>query len=269
METLSIVIPAYNEEERLPLLLRTLADSAERDVEDAGLRLLEVLIVDDGSSDRTRGLLREAEGSVPAVRPVLGSGGHRGKGHAVAEGVRRAKGDSVLLADADLSTPLSELRKLTRARKGAALVIGSRGLDTASVDRGPLHRKLLGRGFNRVVRAITGLRVHDTQCGFKLLSAELARDLLAAQQCEGFAFDVELLVKAERWGVPIVEVPVLYVHDAHSRLQVVPATVAMLRDVVAVSYRARSPLAQERQPDGSSGRRGRSGAGKTRTPPVR
>jgi glycosyltransferase involved in cell wall biosynthesis len=238
-------------------------------VERAGLRLLETLIVDDGSTDRTGEMLVDASTALPPVRPIRAARGHRGKGAAIAEGVRRAEGDYVLLADADLSTPLSELHKLTCEMDRDVVVIGSRGLGGASVDRGPAHRKLMGRGFNTVVRLTTGLRVHDTQCGFKLMRADLARELLVDQECEGFAFDVELLVRASQAGIPIVEVPVLYMHDPRSRVQVVSATFRMLRDVLALSHGVRARRNQDRQPGGSSAGRPSSPTGKIRTPPTR
>ncbi len=209
-------------------------------MEDAGLELLEVLIVDDGSSDRTAEMLRAAALERPLLEPVLEFDRNRGKGAAFAAGAARAKGDFVLLADVDLSTPLTELGKLTAAlRGGADLAIGSRAIAGAVVDRGPAHRKLMGKGFNAVVRALTGLEVRDTQCGFKLLPADAAKQLLAEQTCPGFSFDVELLMRAGRAGLRIAEVPVLYVHDSRSRVQVFSASFEMLADVAALAYRLR------------------------------
>ena len=240
MKTLSLVIPAYNEEARLPELLDALARGAEPAVEEAGMTLLESLVVDDGSTDRTREMLRAAASEDPRLRPVFAYETNRGKGAAFAAGVAQARGDYVLLADADLSTPIDELHKLTAAvRSGADLAIGSRAVSGAIVERGPIHRKLMGAGFNRTVRALTGLRLHDTQCGFKLIPTGTARQLLAAQSCEGFAFDVELLMKAERAGLRIAEVPVLYLHDSRSRVRVVSASLRMLRDVGGLAYRLR------------------------------
>jgi dolichyl-phosphate beta-glucosyltransferase len=236
MATLSLVIPAYNEEARLPALLDVLAGSAEAAVADAGLELLETLVVDDGSTDRTREILAAA--SQPKLAPVLDYSENRGKGAAVAAGCRRARGDYVLLADVDLSTPLGELSKLTDAiRAGADLAVGSRAVAGAMVERGPAHRKLTGKVFGSTVRALTDLDVRDTQNGFKLLPAEAAKELFAEQLCPGFAFDVELLMRAKLAGLRIAEVPVLYVHDERSRVQVGRASVQMLRDVVLLSRR--------------------------------
>jgi dolichyl-phosphate beta-glucosyltransferase len=234
-----LVIPAYNEEARLPALLRTL-ESASAVVDDAGLELREVLIVDDGSTDGTKEILRQVGDDDPLLRPQLQFASNRGKGAAVAGGVEVAQGDYVLLADVDFSTPLEELGKLVAAiREGADIAIGSRAVEGAEVDRGPAHRKLSGKVFNGAVRALTGLRLHDTQCGFKLLPTPLAKALLAEQICPGFAFDVELLLRADRIGMKIVEVPVIYIHDDRSRVRVTSASLQMLRDVCALSYRIR------------------------------
>jgi len=240
MATLSLVIPAYNEQDRLPELLDVLSTSAEADVARGGMELLETLIVDDGSDDETRRILLAAAEVDPKIRAVTGSGRNQGKGAAVAEGVKRAGGEYVLLADTDLSTPLSELPKLTAAlNDGADVAIGSRGIPGAVVERGPAHRKLLGKSFNGTVRLLTGLDIRDTQCGFKLLAADAAKRLLGQQVTPGFAFDVELLMRARRSGMSIAEVPVLYIHDSRSRVRVVQATARMLRDVALLSYRLR------------------------------
>jgi dolichyl-phosphate beta-glucosyltransferase len=240
LATLSIVIPAYNEEARLPSLLEALASTAGAAVDAAGMELLEVLVVDDGSDDRTPAILAAAGSENSKLAPVLGSGQNRGKGAAVAAGVQRAKGQYVLLADVDLSTPLEELHKLTAAlREGADVVIGSRAMPGAVVERGPAHRKLTGKAFSAAVRMLTGLDVRDTQNGFKLLPADVARELLAEQICPGFAFDVELLLRADLAGLRIAEVPVLYIHDSRSRVRVASASLQMLRDVTELSYRLR------------------------------
>ena len=240
MPTLSLVIPAYNEEARLPALLDTLARSAAEAVEAAGMSLQETLIVDDGSSDGTRDILERAEAERPGLRAVLDYEHNRGKGAAVATGVLAASGEYVLIADVDLSTPLEELSKLAEAAyAGADVAIGSRAIEGAMVERGPVHRKLLGKAFNGTVRMLTGLDARDTQCGFKLLRTREAQSLLAAQTCPGFAYDVELLLRADRAGLRIVEVPVIYLHDSRSRVKVVSASLKMLRDVCALSYRLR------------------------------
>jgi glycosyltransferase involved in cell wall biosynthesis len=238
--TLSIVIPAYNEEVRLPGLLEKLNAEAEQAAADAGLRLLEVLVVDDGSLDRTRELLRGAEAQNERLHPVFAYDRNRGKGAAFAAGALRAEGDYVLLADVDLSTPLGELSKLTAAiEAGADVAIGSRAVPGAVVERGPVHRKVTGNAFNGAVRLLTGLRVRDTQNGFKLFPTEAVKRYAAQQTCPGFAFDVELLMRADLEGLRIAEVPILYMHDLRSSVHVASASSRMLREIAGLAYRLR------------------------------
>lgn len=252
--TLSLVIPAYNEEARLPALLETLATSAAAAVRRAGMELVETLIVNDGSTDRTRQLLEAGVGGDARVRPVLDYERNRGKGAAFAAGVQRAEGDYVLLADVDLSTPLEELPKLTAAiRAGADIAIGSRAVSGAVVERGPLHRKVLGNAFNGAVRLLTGLRLRDTQNGFKLFPADAAKQLTAVQSCPGFAFDVELLMRADQAGLRIAEVPILYLHDSRSSVRVASASMEMLRDVSGLAYRLRLRDRRDRSAAGTPG----------------
>jgi dolichyl-phosphate beta-glucosyltransferase len=238
LKTLSLVIPAYDEEARLPALLEQLVDSAEGTVVAAGFELIEALVVDDGSEDRTATILAAAEATL--VKPVLGGDRHLGKGAAVARGVRAASGEYVLIADADLSTPLGELTQLARAiEAGADIAVGSRAVDGAVVERGPVHRKVTGRAFSLTVRLLTGLPIRDTQNGFKLLRTATGRDLFDEQICPGFAFDVELLLRARLAGLRIEEVPVLYVHDSRSRVRVAPASARMLGEVLRLSFELR------------------------------
>ncbi|HXR61076.1 MAG TPA: glycosyltransferase, partial [Solirubrobacterales bacterium] len=216
------MIPAYNEEARLPALLEKLAGEAESAVAEAGMRLLEVLVVDDGSTDRTAELLRAAADGNERLQPVLEYKRNRGKGAAFAAGALRARGDYVLLADVDLSTPLRELGKLTAAiQRGADVAIGSRAVPGAVVERGPLHRKVMGNTFNAAVRALTGLRVRDTQNGFKLFPTKAVKRYAVRQTSPGFAFDVELLHLAERDGMSVREVPVEVVNAERSTVRVV------------------------------------------------
>lgn len=251
--TLSLVIPAYDEEERLPALLEALVTEAGKAVAAAGMELLEALVVDDGSTDRTVEILREAAERSPWLVPVRAYEGNHGKGAAFAAGVERARGDYVLLADVDLSTPLAELPKLSAAiRGGADIAIGSRAVPGAVVERGPRHRKLLGGAFNGTVRLLTGLRLRDTQNGFKLFPTAETKRLVAEQTCPGFAFDVELLMRAEGAGLRIAEVPVRYTHDARSSVKVGSASWEMLKDVSGLAYRLRLRRSARSRPDSQS-----------------
>ena len=203
---LSIVIPAYNEERRLPSTLDAvftwLDNSCHRDAE--------VLVVDDGSTDDTAPLVEKRMLQEPRLR-LLRNPGNRGKGYAVRHGVLEAQGDWILFSDADLSAPIEELpHLLSAAEKGNfAIAIGSRALDRSLIG---VHqsqwREVSGIFFNQVMRLITGLPYADTQCGFKLFRREAARRIFPLQKLDGFSFDVEHLFVAKSLGIPAVEVPV-------------------------------------------------------------
>jgi dolichyl-phosphate beta-glucosyltransferase len=204
--TLSIVIPAFNEERRLPSTLDTLlAWLATGDWRDA-----EVLIVDDGSRDGTARLVEERSAADARIRLVRNPG-NRGKGYAVRHGMLEARGEWVLMSDADLSAPITELPPLFRAvaAGNAAIAIGSRALDRSLIGVHQTRaRELSGIFFNLVMRLITGLPYADTQCGFKLYRRDAAREIFSRQLLDGFGFDVEDLVIAKVLGIAAVEVPV-------------------------------------------------------------
>jgi glycosyltransferase involved in cell wall biosynthesis len=203
METLSIVIPAYNEEKRLPATLDRIAAW----VKDSPLPVSEILVVDDGSRDGTAALVEKRGGLVRLVR----NPGNRGKGYAVRNGMLAAMGDWILSTDADLSAPIEELGKLIDAarRENAVVAIGSRALDRQLVKvHQPMMREFSGRAFNVVMRVVTGLPFRDTQCGFKLFRQDAAKEIFSRQMEEGFSFDVEDLVIARKLGLRSIEVPV-------------------------------------------------------------
>jgi len=205
-----------------------------------GLELAEVVVVDDGSADRTPEMLREAAARDPLFAPLLRGGGNEGKGAALRAGAAVARGELTLFVDVDMSTPLGELEKLwARLRDGADVAIGSRDVTGSVLVHAPWHRKYIGRAFNRLVRLLTGLPFKDTQCGFKLMHTEVARELLAEQTVSGYAFDVELLMRARARGLEVVEVPVTYIHDHDSRVNPLTAAPRMALDIVRLSRRMR------------------------------
>lgn len=206
LRSLSIVIPAYNEEHRLPATL----DAVGRYVETKQLDFVEILVVDDGSSDRTADVVRRAAAADPRIR-LLQNPGNRGKGYSVRHGMREARGEWVLFTDADLSAPIEDLDRLEQAvtRENAGGAIGSRAVDRSLVlkHQSPF-REFSGRMFNLAMRLVTGLPYRDTQCGFKLFRRDVAQRIASLQLLEGFGFDVEILHIARRHGYRIVEVPV-------------------------------------------------------------
>ena len=227
---ISVVIPAYNEAERL-------GSTLERAVEYLSRRSLsyEVLVVDDGSRDRT---VEVAEAFAGNGVQVIRHERNRGKGAAIKTGLLASRGAEVLLSDADASTPIEELEKLERYLPEAPVVLGSRSVAGADIRlHQPFYRELMGKTFNRIIR-LAGVRgLNDTQCGFKLLAGEVARELGAELTVDGFAYDVELVFLARRHGHPVVEVGVIWVDSPDSRVDPIRSSLSMLRDVVRMRFR--------------------------------
>lgn len=232
--TLSIVIPAFNEEARLAPTVRA-AVGLVRSRGVAG----EVIVVDDGSRDGTSALVQRLAAELPEVRLVRLAANH-GKGYAVRSGVLNATGELVLFADADGATPWSELARLEAAvARGAEVAIGSRALAAADTRvEARWYRRVMGRAFHRLVELLTVRGFHDTQCGFKLFRGAVAQDLFARMRMNGFIFDVELLLMAERGGHRVAEVPVNWVHQPGSRVSLVRDSLRMARDLFVIRANA-------------------------------
>ncbi len=226
---LSVVVPCFDEEARLPASLAT----AQAYLDRSG-REYEIILVDDGSRDGTPWLIREAERTHATVRGVL-LPANRGKGRALAEGVARSRGRLVLVSDADFSAPIDELPKLEAATAcGADVAIGSRAKRGAREVDQPLHRRVMGKGFNLMVQALLLPGLWDTQCGFKLYRGEVARNLFGRLRTDGFAFDVEVLYSARRSGWTVCEVPVRWINSTTTRVKAVRHSSEMLMDLVRI-----------------------------------
>lgn len=225
----SVIIPAYNEAERLPAYLREVVLFFEGRGEP-----YEVLVVDDGSRDATGDRVRELERSFPRLR-LLALPENRGKGHAVRVGMVNARGAFRLFADADGATPIRELERLEPAlRAGADVVIGSRALrDPAVRVRAHVHRVVAGRVFNWLVARLGLAGIADSQCGFKCFRAAAAEDLFRALRTDGYGFDVELLLLAQRRGYRIAEVAVNWVDQPGSKVRVLTDGPRMLWQILA------------------------------------
>ncbi len=213
---LSVVIPAYNEEGRLPATLDRV-----REFLGSGTRSYELVLVDDGSADGTLAVMNAAAERQPNVH-VVALPENRGKGRAVAAGVAESSGGLVLFSDADLSTPIEELGKLESAlESGADVAIASRALARSEIlTPQPGTRVLMGKVFNLLVQgSLLVPGIWDTQCGFKLFRGATARELFRALETDGFAFDVEVLFRARRRGLRIAEVPVRWSHSAPTKVR--------------------------------------------------
>ena len=231
MSSLSIVIPAYNEERRLPQTLRQVLDWLARGT----FSFREVIVVDDGSRDGTARVVEEFAQTDACLR-LARNPGNRGKGYAVRNGMLEAKGEWILYTDADLSTPITEIDKLCRAAReqDAAVAIGSRAVDRSLVEvHQPAMRELSGRAFNLVMRMVTGLPFRDTQCGFKLYRADAARQIFTRQKQEGFSFDVEDLLIAKKLGLRAVEVPVRWANVEGTKVRLSQGIMSFL-DLVKI-----------------------------------
>ena len=235
---LSVVIPAYNEERRIRESLLKLGEY---------LRAFpggsEVVVVDDGSVDRTAAIVEEAARSLePTTLTLLRNGKNRGKGYSIKHGVLLCSGEYVLLSDADFSTPIAQLPELMRRLEegGPAMAIGSRGLPGSRVEtRQPAWREAMGRTFNRLVRLLTGLPFRDTQCGFKLMRREAVLPLFRAARVERFAYDVEILYLARVAGIAVAEVPVLWRNAPGSKVNALHDSLDMMKDVLMILWRDR------------------------------
>ncbi len=200
---------------------------------------VELLIVDDGSTDATARQVADFAAIHPEVRLVRNPG-NRGKGYSVRHGLLQASGQVVMFTDADLSAPICEAQLLFDAiEAGADIAIGSRWLERSrQTDRQPLYRQFFGRCFNVVTRAIMGLPFADTQCGFKAFRREAAHLVFPLQTIERWGFDPEILFIALRCGLRIVEVPVTWGHDERTRISYLRDGIQMLQEIVLIRWNA-------------------------------
>jgi glycosyltransferase involved in cell wall biosynthesis len=237
MASLSVVIPAYNEEGRLPPTLdAVLAFLGAKQFE-----FTELIVVDDGSRDGTAAVVQGFARDHSEVR-LLSNPGNRGKGYTVRHGMLEAKGDWVLYTDADLSAPIGEFDKLFAAAQnaGARVAIGSRALDRSLVGvHQSAFREASGRAFNVIMRAITGLPFRDTQCGFKLFERSAAREIFSRQTLDGFSFDVEDLVITKSLGLKAIEVPVVWNNVEGTKVGMLTG-VQSFADLAGIRWRALS-----------------------------
>lgn len=231
----SVVVPAFNEADRLP---RTLEHIDRFFFEASDLGPVEIVIVDDGSTDQTSGVGEAFQPSGDTTVRVIRCRQNRGKGAAIREGFHHSRGRLVLLTDADLAAPIAGLRRLLPHSNPSTVVIGSRAVDRSLLfDPQPWYRDMMGRAFNIMVRALLIPGVYDTQCGFKLFPGPVARSLARVQKINGFAYDVELLTVASAWGLKITEVGVPWGHVEASRVLPGRHSLQMFRDLLRIALR--------------------------------
>jgi len=232
--TYSLIIPAYNESNRIRPTLDKILCHIEQQKWEA-----EILVVDDGSRDDTPDIIRGYAKRYSQVRLVQNPG-NRGKGFSVRNGMLHADGDICLFTDADLSSPITEAQKLFDAiGRGADIAIGSRWLDpTLQTERQPLYRQAFGRIFNLLLRLFLGVHFKDTQCGFKAFRREAARKIFPLQRIERWGFDPEILYLGRRMGLRTVEVPVVWAHSEGTRLHPFRDGFRMFGDILQIRWNA-------------------------------
>jgi dolichyl-phosphate beta-glucosyltransferase len=225
---LSIVVPAYNEETRLPGSLQAIADFVAQKTYP-----VEVLVVNNNSRDRTGQIIEEYAAEFPFVRGLFESA--QGKGAAVRSGMLAARGEYRFICDADLSMPIEEIDKfLPPHLEGYDIAIASREAPGAVRYEEPWYRHLMGRVFNTIVRLFAVPGLQDTQCGFKMFRAEVAENLFPLQTMNGWSFDVEILYAARRWGYTIVEVPIHWYYKNNTRIHPIGDSRDMFADVFKI-----------------------------------
>ena len=231
---LSIVIPAYNEAHRLPATLLKVKEYLSHQSYDS-----EIIVVNDGSTDRTSELVQEIQKTTPNLR-LLDNTENKGKGAVVKQGMLAAKGDYCLFMDADASTPLQEVEKLLKGMLEADICIGSRYYPGSKIiARQPLKRRLLSRASNLLIQAVATPGIHDTQCGFKLYTQQATQIIFPLQHEDGWLFDVELLVIARQKKLKIVEVAVQWSDVTNSTLRASQAALASLTELWRIYWRIR------------------------------
>ena len=250
--SLSIVIPAYNEERRLPGTIRDVRSFFARFPE------VEVIVVIEKSTDRTVELATEAAASGPMNQPkiqIVANDVQRGKGYAVKCGMLRARGEFVFFMDADLSTPLAEVLKFLaefQAEPNVDILIGSRAeAKSQIIKKQSWVRRNMGRSFNRFVQVFGVDGIKDTQCGFKAFRKRAVEPIFSRQTLNGFAFDVEILVLAQMMGFRIQTIPVRWVNSPDSKVRIWLDPFKMLVDLIRIKRLARQTL-KERPHEPSS-----------------
>lgn len=235
MASLSLILPAYNEEKRLPRTFQLIQEALEAGVFQA-CEIMEILVVDDGSKDQTIRVSESARAQLPQLR-VIPVKPNQGKGNAIHTGLKAAKGDWCLIADSDSATPWDQFVRLWNAiqsqKEKTHIAIGSRDLPESEIQTSQSWlREHMGKTFNLIVRLITGLPFKDTQCGFKLIERSSIQSFLPRLTVKRFAWDVEFLMFARASHLRTIEVPVVWAHQEESRVNKFKDSLEMLFRVV-------------------------------------
>jgi len=234
---LSIIIPAHNEENRLPNALEQVLGFLERQSFSH-----EVVVVENGSSDNTFDVAKRFADRYQQIRVIQSE---RGKGAAVKIGMLEAKGGYRFMCDADLSMPVEEIAKfIPPALENVEVAIASREADGAVRYNEPAYRHLGGRGVNFMIQTLILPGLNDTQCGFKCFRADAAEKIFNLQTLQGWSFDIEVLYIAKQFNYRIREIPIHWYHDAETKVRALPDAVRILRDIFHIRANARRGIYQ-------------------------
>ena len=228
--SLSVIIPAYNEEKRIVSTLKKIIAFVN-----AKKINYEIIVVDDGSKDDTVNIIK---GTLGDKVKIISNKRNRGKGYSVRSGFLSANGKYLLFSDTDLSTPIEEVDKLSKALKDNFQVsIGSRAFKDSDIQvHQPIYRELMGKIFNVFVKLICLRGIKDTQCGFKLFTAKAGKEICKLQRLERFSFDVELLFIAKKKGYKIDEVPIRWSNDPETKVGVIKDSINMFKDLLVIRW---------------------------------
>lgn len=228
---ISIIIPAYNEED----LIENTINDVVRYLSDKNY-IFEIIVINDGSKDRTYEILKKMSENYDYLK-VINHQVNEGKGKSVKDGVILAKNKNILFTDADLSAPITNLENMLKEiHKGYDIVIASREVEGSEIKKRPLHRKIMGRVFNKIITILGFQGIKDTQCGFKLFNAKTAKDIFSKSKINGYAFDVEILHIARLKGYKIKEYPVLWIDRLDSKMKIIRDALKMLKEVIKIKY---------------------------------
>jgi dolichyl-phosphate beta-glucosyltransferase len=234
---LSVIIPAFNEQERIADSLYIIKDYLSTQSYRS-----EIIVVDDGSSDLTMEIVKFIDIYGREIKEqdegtLLENIKNVGKGFSVARGMIKARGKVVLFSDADLSTPIEEVEKLLPyIDEGYSIVIGSRRMADSIVEKKPFHREIISNALNIIVKLLAVSGIQDTQCGFKLYTRDAAQRVALLQRIYGFAFDIEHLYIARKLNLKIKEVPVKWDHKDGSKVDLVKESIRMILDMIKIRY---------------------------------
>ncbi|TSC92172.1 MAG: putative glycosyltransferase [Candidatus Berkelbacteria bacterium Licking1014_96] len=229
---LSVILPAYNEEARILPSLRRRHEYLEKQNYD-----YELIVVNDGSTDRTRKIVEQAIRDWPRFK-LIDNKINKGKGGVVKQGMLAAQGEWRLFMDVDESVPINEIERFWPHIKNYEVIIGSRYIEGGKITKKqPLLRRIISRGGNLLTQTFVAWGIKDTQCGFKMFTEHAAKEIFPLQTMERWSFDMELIAIAKKHGYKIKEVPVIWEEEAGSKVQAAKAALRSLRDVFVIWWR--------------------------------